>query len=347
MQSWDNGTQNLSCWEKSLDVSTTIPIGGFLPPLQASIFTLFVAAGLPLNCVFIFLTIKFKSLRKGDFLLALHVVVADLLMILCLPVAIASLLVGGRHIHVPASCSVIGFIVLLFNGVRFTMMLVLCADRFCAVFFPFYHSLRSRSPILSISFLIWGIWLIVAAIPLGLDCYGYEPTTGFCIMQSFCSTACNIYRITTLSIMIILGGIIPMVMYSMLFCKARMLAKDPSTINVHSRSSRRATLTFFILFLSVTGCAVPTYLIFIFFPLAKSFPVFFSAYYGISLTLFEAVILADPIALMRNGEVKQCMYKLVRSVGRNLHSHDTPIIQHAATRPMMTPAASTPSLNAV
>lgn len=357
MNAWDlyneSASTNLSCWEKSQEVSTSLRLPAFLAPLQASIFILYIAAGLPLNCFVIFLIVKFKALRKRDFLLAVHVVVADLIVLFCLPVTILALLISARDVLGPSSCSAIGFLVLLFNGVRFTMMFVLCTDRFCAVFFPFYYSSRSGSVFFALPYLVWGIWVVVAAVPLGLDCYGYEPTTGFCIMQSYCSAACNVYRFTSLSAMMFFGGFIPVVLYSMLFCKARRMARDSGSCEtnaiMHSRT-RQATLTFFILFLALAGCSIPTYLIFCLSPLAISSPLIFWAYFGISLSLFEAVLLADPIALMRNREVRESLNKLTRCVGGRIlvSSKDVPILHRAVTHTTtLTPAASTPSLNAV
>ena len=347
-----NESLNLSCWEKSLELSTSLALPAFLAPLQTAIFILYLVAGLPLNCFIIFLVVKFKELRKRDFLLATHVVMADLLVIFGLPVSVASLLVGVREVHNSSSCSAVGFIVLLFNGVRFTMMFVLCTDRFCAVFSPFYYSSRRGALLATLPFFVWGIWIVLAGVPLGIDCYGYEPTTGFCIMQSHCSTACNVYRFAILSAMTLLGGVIPIVLYSMLFCKARRLAKASCEANAivppHSRR-RHATVTFFILFIALLGCSIPTYLVFFLSPLADKFRQFFWAYFGISLSLFEAVLLADPIALMRNREVRDCVNKLTQGCLKTKADYrGIQILKRTATHStIMAAAASIPSLNNV
>ena len=341
----------LSCWEKSLTLSTSLPLPAFLAPLQTAIFILYFVAGLPLNCFIIFLVVKFKALRKRDFLLTIHVVVADLLVIFGLPVSVASLLVGARDVHNASSCSAVGFIVLLFNGVRFTMMFILCTDRFCAVFAPFYYSSRPGAVLTTLPFAVWGIWIVLAVVPLGIDCYGYEPTTGFCIMQSYCSSACNVYRFTTLSAMTLLGSVIPMILYLMLFCKARRLAKSCCEENAvfppHSRN-RHATVTFFILFIALMGCSIPTYLVFCFIPLADTSPVFFWVYFGLSLSLFEAILLADPIALMRNREVRECVNNLTRGcLKRNTDNRGIQILKRTAASSRILTTASMPSLNAV
>eukprot|EP00731_Ephydatia_muelleri_P013431 Em0007g741a len=291
------------CWKKGFDLEQFVP--RYQPPLQAAVFLLYFCLGVPLNAVIVFLVLKVKNLHQRDFAMTLQVIAADSLLVLCLPFAVNSLL-GNSHLLGPAECYVMGFVKLFVNFIRFMMMLVLSLDRFCCVFFPFAYAMYGTKVCACLSLAVWTLAGGAASIPLGIDCYGYQPNFGFCMIQPYCSVRCRSFTLGVVCVMIAFGGIVPTVLYSLMFLKARSLAKRTTAISpVVSGHGSRPHVTFLWLFVTLLGCSVPLAVVVVTFPaLYPAHKTAFWTFFGMSMTAFEAIVVADPIMLMRNRDLK-------------------------------------------
>lgn len=302
---FNNSTTTGDCWEYGLELEQFVP--RFQPPLHVALLLLYICLGVPLNAYILFLVVKFKHLHQRDFAMTLQVVVADSLFITCLPFAV-SFLLGNYRLLVPAECYVMGFAKMFLNFVRFMMMFVLSLDRFCSVFFPFSYSVYGTKVCVSLSVAVWTLAGGVASIPLAIDCYGYQPNFGFCMIQPYCSGLCRSFAIGIVCVMIAFGGIVPTVLYSLMFLKARSLSKRTASVSPAvgvSGDSSRPHVTFLWLLVTLLGCSVPLSVVVMTFPaLYPAHRRVFWTFFGMSMTAFEAVVVADPIMIMRNRDLR-------------------------------------------
>ena len=310
---------DLTCWEKALNEAENRTNPSFLDPIQAALLTFLFASGLALNGFAFFLVARFKALRRRDFVLALQVLMADLLLVCYLPVVIATRFVGSAAVEGAIGCSILGFFGVLFNVIRYGAMFVLAFDRFNTVFFPFAYSARANLMAVVLSASLWSFGIVYSVIPAVVNCYGMGPSTGRCTIYPACSKKCAIIRNFFYAVVIALGVVLPTVMYSVMFWKGRRLSKPIATGSLAMPPSvdsthHRARVTFFILFLTLCGCILPIYLGFALLPIQNTHPKVYWGYAGLSLSFLDCVVVLDPITIMRNKDVTDKIKELWRSI---------------------------------
>ena len=300
---WYNGSNDVeSCWKKSFGLDIYLP--SYLPPLQVAIFSVYIVLGGLLNGCIVFLVAKYRTLHQTDFALTMQVVIANVLFVLCFPFAMGTLM-GGSHLLVPAECYIMGFVKLTLNFVRFMMMLVISIDRFCLVFSPFSYPRYRTKACICLSFIAWASAFLASFIPLFMDCYGYLPTFGFCMVRTHCSIQCWVYTAGVICLMVFLGGILPSILYTLMFCKARKFAKM-NNVSILLQNSAHGQVTFLLLLVTLLGFSAPLLVAIVFWKeLSMQFgETMYWVYFGLSMTVFEAIVVADPIMIMRNRDVR-------------------------------------------
>ena len=180
-----------SCWDKTLHCSTYVQIYSFLPLLQTLVMSVYFVLGLCLNSFIIFLVLAYEELHRREFVLALQVVMADIISVTCLfPVFIITRSTGLWSHLGQTGCSFFGFAQVFFTSFRYTAMFLLSFDRFNMVFFPFTYPLQGNKVMIPLTIVVWILPLLMAVIPLFIQCYGFQLTNGFCTVNSTCSNMC-------------------------------------------------------------------------------------------------------------------------------------------------------------
>ena len=368
--STDN-VSTLSCSERRL-------LGGPLPIsrtafdvfryLQIIIFTLGFPIGIILNSMVIVLVAKFKSLHQTTFYLALQVVIVDLcITLLQFPTTTANV-IADRWVFGAAGCPSIGFFLFTFRNMRNFLMFVFVTDRLLTVFIPYWYFKQNHRQyiVVPLSILAWIFALIYGIIPIILDCHDYGRIAWGCTINKGCTypKVCEAYKITSVVLSNVVGGFIPLVMYVVLYCKARQLRKklptyrtrqytiqaalshfktdlrsltnsttpseaagkrkqsvvsensasdssSDSTFVVQRRrkNEQKVTVTFLILFIALVGVSFPSTFFFIigqsaFAAFGIRPPAEFIIVTIIFRTLFNFLVIIDPIAIMRNRDVR-------------------------------------------
>ena len=349
-----DNVSTLSCSERRL-------LGGPLPIsrtafdvfryLQIILLMVGFPIGIILNSMVIVLVAKFKSLHQTTFYLALQVVIVDLcITLLVFPTTIANI-IADRWVFGAAGCPSIGFFVFTFRNMRNFLMFVFVTDRLLTVFTPYWYFKRNnrRNVVVPLSILAWILALIYGIIPIILDCHDYGRIAWSCTVNKGCTypKVCDAYKITSIVLSNVVGGFIPLVMYVVLYCKARQLRRklpmyraklthsSTSSSNVGTRKKsiislghssdnstdsivvverrrkkeERATVTFLILFIALVGVSFPSTFFFVIGQSAFSAfgirpPEEFVIFSIIFRTLFNFLVIIDPIAIMRNRNVR-------------------------------------------
>ena len=308
---FDNAT---TCLNKSLQLEKLFPL--YLAHIQVACFLIFVILGIPLNCYIIYLVSNLPRFHT-EFAFSLQVVVVDILLALCLPFAIGNLM-GGSPLLVPAECNVMGFIKLFLRLVRYIMFCIIPLDRFSLVFFPFSYPPYRRRTAIFLCIIAWTSSALIACLPLTANCYGYLPTFGFCMLMAYCSTTCRGLTIGIESLMIVLGGIVPGVLFSLVFCVAMRKERSNSspTPQLQSETRSRLQATYILVLLHLIMSSVPLVILVLWESLdyqgedAYEYWIFL----GLSMTTLEAVVVvSDPIVMMRNGQLQPAVKALTAS----------------------------------
>ena len=300
-----------SCWDKTVQCGAfQSPISSFLPVVQTLLLSIYFVFGLILNGFIVFLILRYEELRRREFALVIQVIAADLLSVVCFfPVVIITRPTGLWSSLGPSWCSVLGFIQIFFTSSRYTAMFLLSFDRFSMVFFPFTYPLRGNRIMIPLTILAWIISLLIAIIPLFIQCYGFQLPNGFCTVSPSCSKVCNAYRLLLNFVSYIAGAVLPIIFYSLMFCRSRQLHKRVASMEsktLSDGSNRRATATFSLLLVTFTGCSLPQFASFILLPLQSNHAEVYWDYLGLSVTALYTVVILDPLVIMKHQDLRKC-----------------------------------------
>ena len=293
--------------------------------------------GVLLNVISIVLIAKFKKLHSTSFYLILQVIVADFFNALLLyPVAGANI-IANVWVFGSGLCQVLALSLFFLRYARNLLMLVLATDRLCTIFLPFWYSRHQVHVVVPMSIVAWFLSFVVALIPVYgiLGCYEFQRVTWICDFGNGCSYPIHCSRYRTGSVTVVnIGMIISLVMYLVLYCKARQLKKkthvvpspaqsgersnsgssdsgDSTTVIIRNKFEKRATTTYILLFIALFGVSFPAFL---FFVVGSSViseldiwppPEGYIITSIITRSMFSLLVVIDPITLMRNADVRE------------------------------------------
>ena len=316
---------------------------------------------LVLNVYLIALIAKCKKLQSMSFYLILQIIAIDLIhCVILFPASIINILINDWAFGF-SLCPTIGMMVVLARHTRNFLMLVLAIDRLCSVFLPFWFIRHRKQVIVPLSFGAWLMAFILALIPVTglLDCYGFQRFTWICLLGRGCRNqdACNFFQIFTVSVSAF-SVFVSFILYLILLCKAKRLNKivvpslsvftsdttdtgaiktdggsesitEQSSINARKqKTEKRATITFLIFFLALFGVVFPSFIFFVVGPQILRLlqvqrpPRAYIIFAVICRSLFSSLVFIDPIALMRNSDVREVNSKvLARLKAKLLKKH--------------------------
>ena len=307
----------LTCAERSLREQEPITDPSVLLAtriIQAAFYIPYLVCGLFLNSKVIFLVAKYKKLQNLSFAIAVQVAVLDMILCVTLAVVTVSNAMAERWVFGAHMCSIVGVIFLSFSILRTFLMFIFVIDRFLSVFFPFFYP---KYKIKFITVLCIGAWIValaVAFVGYGLDCYRFTAVSWLCNAYQDCSPACATYT------NLLYGGIatpvtiIPIILYVILFIKARRLKRkdflNTSLENIpasYSASEWKATLTFFLLFITVFALTLPNLAVFLAIDLLyepMEVPSSLHILAVLAVIIISLFVITDPIVIMRNRDVR-------------------------------------------
>ena len=335
--------------------------------VYAAVVLAIIILSLSLNGFVVFLVATHKSLREKTLFLSLQINVSHLVFTLSVLVFVVASAVADKWLLGDIMCQIMGLIQHSAISLRFFLMLVLALDRVFTVFMPFHYDLRYGTRVaIGMSAAAWVISIFRVILPVEgiLNCYTYVPAFSFCSVAPSCSRRCAIFAYTVFSTAVLLGGIIPFVLYVVLFCKARRLQRrmrrqSVCSYNINSSNKTefsskqehewRALITFFILFVSLLGCSLPSFVLFVLtFALQQSpHPAVIILQKLVGRTLMFTLTVIDPIAIMRNQDIRlavrttklySCLFRQCRTKEWSINATSTTIDLQGVRLPSATHA---------
>ncbi len=316
------GNFTLTCAARSLQNQATLSSATVLTTTRViqCVFILFLLVfGTLLNIKVIVLVAKFKRLKNLSFAIAVQISVLDLILSITLaavtvPNAIAKRWVFGEHM-----CSIVGMILLSCSILRTFLMFVFVIDRFLSVFLPFFYP---RYKIKSMTLVVIASWILSIAfgiIAYALDCYRFTPISWLCSSYGDCNKACGTYTNLLYGGIAAPATIIPIVLYIILYAKARRLKKaslsssTESVVAIYHVQEWKATLTFFLLFITVFALTFPSLAVFLVIDSVygnEEVPPALHVVAVVSVSIISLLVISDPIVIMRNRDVRDITNEL-------------------------------------
>jgi hypothetical protein len=222
---------NLTCEELQLVFGSPLPlpihVANVLRYIQVVNYFIYFIFGFLLNLFVMMLVLRNKNLRTVTFILALQVCVGSMInSVIILPTSAVNA-IAGRNVFT-GLCSTLGFLTFFLGLARFYLMFVLVLDHFYTVFIPFSYLRHRIKIVLLFSIGAWMLTLafMISIFPVGglLDCYTLLRNSWTCFPAAGCvhQRACFTYRWTSYTFSNVCG-VVSLLMYLLLFCKARKL----------------------------------------------------------------------------------------------------------------------------
>lgn len=318
-----NLTLDLTCAKRTITTSEVTPYSPTANKIIKVVITVYTTPlsviGAFLNIFFIYLVVKHRKLQTLSFGIALQVVVVNILyspyLFLGITTALAGEWVFGSH-----TCVIAGFLSITVLMLRSNLMFVLVIDRFLSVFCPYSYPRYKKKVAVCLSVITWVLVVVISVtfLPGILDCYGFVDWARNCLPAFACNEKCGFFGFSFFLSAIVPSTFVPLILYTTLYCKARSLrSSTPDEVggSEEERSrERRATVTFFFLFMTLFGLIIPTTavqaIIFSVFPPHQPLPL---GLHLIVLTcgmIYALFLLTDAIAIMRHRDVREIVSEM-------------------------------------
>ena len=280
--------------------------------IQCIFYMLVIILGISLN-LFVFVTVMaHKKLRTVSFMVALEIVAINLVETIFLIISLTSA-IANRWVFGDDGCAAVGMLVFDTAITRSLLLNVLVIDRFISIFCPFSYEKIKVKINLSLSVITWVFIIVISIIllPPILDCYTFSPNSWSCHYSAACNQHCAYFSYAFNATVVAPATIMPIALYLALYCKARSIRKKMREMTggiAQTGSDWKATITFFLLFITVFALTVPTI----------SFSSAVGAYYSdretppaiyaldvVSAHVLSLLVITDPVVIMRNADLKE------------------------------------------
>ena len=276
-------------------------------------FIVLLFGGAFLNILVIVLVAKYKQLQTYAFGIALQVIVLNLLLLFLTMVALANV-VSNQWVFGEHMCAIVGLLLFILTSERTLIMLVFVIDRFLSIFCPFFYPKHKVKIIVTLLVASWIFVVISNIMSFIFDCYTFSVDTWICGPSVSCNGVCATYHGLIYTSIHTPAAIFPVILYIILYVKAKRVMKKTKNTDLANSHQRewRLTITFFLLFITVFALFIPGATISI---IASLYPTderpavlyIFSTFGG---ELTAAILLTDPLVIMRHEEVRKIRSKI-------------------------------------
>lgn len=324
----------LTCVARSIQGPIMLPYSpllvGIVRVIQCVLFFLVLIAGLFLNIQVIVLVVKYKKLRNYSFGITLQVVALNLLLLFTYMTVLVSG-ITNRWVFGEKMCVIFGVLMLVAGLARTLLMCVFVIDRFLTVFVPFVYPKFQLKVTVILSVFSWLFCIAASIVPLPwiLDCYCFNSYSLLCGLSTDCSRYCSFFVCMLLSS--VTGPVIflSVILYTMLYMKAKLAklgtvvpsVSESVAIPMEGHRDRKATITFFLLFLSLFIVTFPITVLTIinglFFDSTPYHPLHFIVSIACRM-LFSLLPITDPIVILRNRDAREICGELKQRLMQKL-----------------------------
>ena len=325
---FNNSYNTTSCVTETEEINELMDdVNQYLLITQGIIVSVIGVVGMVINIFVMTVILANKQLHTRPFILCLQVIVINLIIIttVCTPKVLTSFaqtwLFGSQFCKILASSTVL---VLVW---RWPVMFLMILDRLLTVNFPFCYKKHANKIMMVSSILIPFYSLLVTLAPLvGIGCYSFRNYKLTCTISWQChSIICYLHYVFTVVALFVIGAIVPIIMYVVMYIKAWKFRKDlmnqsagASDNSQHRKSERRAQKTILLLFSCLFCLTLPGLLMY---AVIEAFEISPSTtlliVYQISSDMYYCVPIADAVVILRNRDIKSAIKKNMKDRGFN------------------------------
>ena len=327
----NNSTTNCSSGSNDFMVSLPLLVRTFQIISYLAVFIV----GLSLSVFLIIFILCHKSLRKQrGFAIALQILLSN--VVFSIPLLSISVVVAveGDWTLGDGACQFIALCNQFSQAMRWLLTPVLVIDRALTINWPFKYEKYGAKVVAILSMVTLGVSLFSSIIPpiIAGNCYGANVALNTC---SFDNQGCRAFRVPYATFLLVVGGFLPFFLYIWMLFKAKKGQQQivPTEGINHTTTefsvTRKQLLTIFLLFWTLLGCLLPHYVAFIITYFSYNIKVFrLLLRVGFPLLiltqpLYYGLLIADPIAMMWNRDVKQKLKLLKQKVSHPVSEYFT------------------------
>ena len=319
----DNDT--LTCAARNIQGAVELSINPYVTLvarcLLVTYYMLVAFFGTVLNCFVFYLVCRYKVLHTISFVFAIQNIVCNIIGSVLVTISFASVL-ANQWLLGYQMCILIGGLYLLIYLVRAFLLFGLVLDRFCSVFLTFSYPHYQVKLLWCFGIISYLIPAIVVTFFGVYDCFIFSITAWICRLSSSCSPQCSLIRQISGATVFFPISCVPVILYFALYCKGRRIRNAMRTLARTSASEtqkemkdHRASVTFFLMFLSLFLVSTPAGVTSIVANMAGSATdttesVWFYIVEVISTNIFILAHVADPVFILRNKDVREVIFQI-------------------------------------
>ena len=322
----------LTCAARNIQSPVELPYPTTLvDTMKALLYIFFLVMfllSISLNILVIFLVAKYKRLQTTSFGFALQIVMINLLISLLIYLVGFANSVASQWLFGEYACAAAGTLFFIANIIRSLLMFVFVIDRFLSVFMPFAYPKHQHKVIVILSIFSWGFSVVISIVPIPqiLDCYTFSYTFWICSFSPQCSEVCSHFGSIFYSLVTLPVTVIPIALYIILYIKARKAKKVLATASDGVKQDWKATITFFLLFLSIFLVTLPSItlnaIVNRLYETSAEEPPAIYVLSVLSLMILSLLPVTDPIVILRNNDVRQILFQKKKISNSKIQSCD-------------------------
>ena len=228
-------------------------------------------------------------------------------------------------------CKISSFIVSCGLTSRWTTVGLVSFDRFCRVFWPYVYQRHEKKITITLLIVSWAIAIIQSTALWLSNAYVFSVAVPGCLFAPALSGSVLELAVSNLALAVspILGLILPGILYTIMYCKARKLRKknriapvmaenpDMASEKEAQRRANRATVTYVLMIAAFVAVNVFVFTNAISRAILQKFDVPISSVILVGLLcsiLIRSYVLGDVMIILTNKQQRDALKKLLRKV---------------------------------
>jgi len=324
----------------------------WLRAVQGCVVGVLLGFSLVGNGIALSLICRYKQLRYRSILVAVGLVVVDLLMPVVVHLPMLASIIAGMWPFGDIGCTILGYVLLSLLQVRWLEATVVVLDRFLVIVFPFFYMRWSKHILIALTVAAWLIPIAVSfPAAVGFGRFTFRTTTTICAVFCGEDQACFYFYVVEFSLFVCVGGLLPTVLYFILYCIGRRKSgasiwrlgthtsdtattsrrgfradRRNSILSFQTARDKRATVTFAIIFFALLVTQLPQ-LIFSTTRRTDFYSLIPIYVHFIAIDIFLISPALDPIVIMRNRDFRNAMARMLGRHRSHRSYQPRPVLQ--------------------
>ena len=295
--------------------------------------SLILVAVLVGNGMLLALVASNRKLHTTPVMASVGLVIADLLVTVVWVLQSLISAIAGRWLFGDMTCSFFAYLYNTLLYVRWSEVLAFTVDRTIHIISPFFYFRHSKRLLIVFTTLAWALPAVIT-LPTGILGYSdfFVPLTA-CSVDCGSNNSCRYGVTAAFGIFIIIGGIIPSVLYFIIFLYGRKKKREMdrmlqmgsiagkrlsettetrSVWNSISPQAKKALVSCFTVFLIILFTNIPVYITSALRSQAEIYNEIPIWVHFVVIYIFLAGPILDPIIVMRNRDFWEVIYRIQR-----------------------------------